>query len=271
MFEFHQKPPHTALRPPSAPSCPRVKPGWPLLALMLLLAWAGGCKSISPSNHRDWSPDQAVLSTATIKRNKITVHNIRNCSYLSSDDYVVNHYDKTYELDDLEEVEFIVVPFKDMPAVAHTMMSFGFKGDEHLAVSVEIRREKGESYSAVKGELRQYELMYVVADERDIIKLRTNFRGDDVYLYRLRATPDQAQAMFVNVMERVNKLSKQPEFYESIANNCTTNIANHINHVMPGKIPFNPKLLLNGYSDELAYQVGLIDTRLKFPEARAQA
>jgi hypothetical protein len=247
------------------------------LAVCCLVASAlCGCAALGPrpSNARSWSPDQALLSRAEINGDIAHVYNIRDCTYLDQDTYVLNHYDKTYDLSRLQTVDFFVVPFRDTPSLAHTMLSFGFEDGEHLAVSVEIRREQGEKYDVLKSMLNQYELMYVVADERDVVKLRTNYRGDDVYLYRGRATPDQARMLFLDVMNRVNKLAASPEFYNVFINNCTTNVIHHINHVAPGKVPYkpySPKILLTGHSDRLAYDLGLLDTKLPFEEARRRA
>jgi hypothetical protein len=158
-----------------------------------------------------------------------------------------------------------------MPALAHTMLSFGFAGDEYVAVSAEIRKEVGESYDPLKGLLGQYELMYVVGDERDLIALRSNYREDDVYLYRTKATPEQAKALFLDVFQRVNKLKNEPEFYHTVTNNCTTNIAQHVNHLSPSRVPMGLRLLLSGKSDRLAYDLGLIDTTQPFEVAKQQA
>jgi hypothetical protein len=236
---------------------------------MLALALAAGCAM--PSNHRDWSPELAVLPYAERLGNQVKVHNVRNCSYISEDQFVVKHYDRTYDLDRLRTVDFFVVPFAGMPSLAHTMLSFGFDDDEYLAVSVEVRKQKGQTYQLVKGMLHEYELMYVVGDERDLIKLRTEYRKVDVYLYRSTATPEKAQELFVDVFDRVNKLSSQPEFYDTLSNNCTTNIAQHINHLAPNKIPFDYRVLLPGYSDRLAYDLGLIEHYGTFEETRQRA
>lgn len=226
---------------------------------------------IRPSNDRDWSPDQAILSTAQFSGDKVHVRNIRNCAYRTAQDYDVRHYDKTFDLGKLDEVDFIVVPFVDSPSLAHTFVSFGFQDQGHLAVSVEIRKEKGETYDPVKAAMGKYELMYVVGDERDLIGLRTNQRLDDVYLYKARVSPELARAFFVDVMERVNWLAENPELYDTLTNNCTTNIARHVNNVSPGAVPYNYEILFPGYSDRLAYDLKLIDTELPFDQARALA
>lgn len=233
---------------------------------------AAGCTVFDrPSNNRDWSPDQAVLPYAEVTDDRVAVHNIRNCTYLSADSYVLNYYDRTYDLRDVESVDYILVPFRGMPSVAHTMLSFGLTNGEHLCVSVEIRREKGEAYQFFNGILNKYEIMYVLGDERDLVKLRTNYRKDDVYVYRLRATPDQARAMFVDVMTRVDSLAAQPEFYNTFTNNCTTNAFDHINHCASGKVPYSMGVLLPGYSDRVIYRAGLLDTDQPFEEARRRA
>lgn len=228
-------------------------------------------KFLRPSNDRDWSPDQAVLATAEFHGGEVTVHNIRHITYRTFDDYDVAHYDKTYDLGALTSVDFVVVPFNDMPSVGHTMLSFGFEGREYLGVSVEIRKERGEKYGPLKGFFRQYELMYVVADEQDLLLRRVMLDRSDVYVYRTRATPDEARALFMDVMQRVNKLAAMPEFYETLTNNCTTNIRNHINHLLPGRVPYDYRVLLPGNSDRLAYDIGLLRSDASFEQARAGA
>jgi hypothetical protein len=237
---------------------------------MALLAPVG-CKSLGPSNHRNWSPDQAKLSTAEFRGSLVEVRNIRNCTYRSTEDYKVDYYDRTFDLHDVESVDFVMVPFPDMPSLAHTMLSFGFQGKDFLAVSVEIRKEKGEVYDPIKGMMNQYELQYVLGDERDLIGLRTNYRLNDVYVYRAKATPEQARLLLVDVLERANGLAKNPEFYHTVTNNCTTNIVNHINRLKPDRVPLDYRVLLPGYSDELAYDLGLIDTTESFARTRLKA
>lgn len=244
---------------------------------------AGGCKSLAttvkhpvsrfvPSNERVWSPDQAVLPTAVIDRDAVLVRNVRNCRYLSNDQYVVDYYDRLVLLDDLVSVDFIMVPFQAMPSMAHTMLSFGTRDGDRLAVSVEIRKELGESYSVVKGLLNEFEIMYVVADERDVIDLRATQRGDDVYVYPLRVTPQQTRALFVDMMRRVNQLAEHPEFYNTITNNCTTAIVDHFNHLSKRPLSVSdPRIFLPGYSDQLVYELGLIDTTDSFAAARQRA
>ena len=250
----------------------------PRAILLTLVAAQLGCgigKILAPSNVRNWSPDQAVLPYAELQGQQITVHNVRHCRYFSDDVYVVHHEDRVYDLQDLQSVDFFVVPFDNMPAIAHTMLSFEFQPSEgppqRLAVSVETRREQGEEYTAWKGSARQYELMYVLADERDVIGVRAHHRGEDVYLYPTTATPEQARSLFVDVMGRVNELASRPEFYDTIRNNCTTNIARHINRLAPRRIRYDYHILLPGYSAKLAYDEGLIERHGTFEETKARA
>jgi hypothetical protein len=228
-------------------------------------------KTIAPSNRRNWRPDLAVLPIAEFDGELVTVRNVRNCRYLSADEYVLNDYDKTYDLARLRTVDFIMVPFKNMPAIAHTMLSFGFEEGDQLVVSVEVRKEQGEKYESLKGFFRNYELIYVIADERDSVQLSANVLKDDVFMYRGRATPEQARALLVDILHRTNKLAVEPEFYHTLSNNCTTNLARHVNSVTPGRIPFSLGVLLPGLSDRLAYDLGLLDTRLSYAEARRAA
>ena len=241
-----------------------------LCAVWIALALTG-CQALQPTNQADWSPDQAVLPTAEYRGNLVTIHNVRNCQYRGTSDYTVRHEDRTYDLDNLRTVDFIVVPFKEAPQLAHTMLSFGFAHDDYLAVSVEIRKRRDEAFSAWKGMLPHYEVMYVAADERDVVALRTNHRHDDVYVHRTRATPEQARALFVDVTARMNKLAAEPEFYNTFTNNCTTNIRRHVNDLAPGRVPYDYHVLLPGYSDEMAYNLGMLASTEPFPLAREHA
>ena len=228
-------------------------------------------KPLLPSNDRDWSPEQAVLAYAEVDGDRITVHNVRNCDYRTPEDFTVEYDDRTFDLRTVESVDFIMVPFSSIPGVGHTMLSFGFSDRRHLAVSVETRKEKGESYGPLKGFFRQYEIIYVVADERDVIGLRANHWLENVYVYRTRATPEQSRALLTTVMQRVNKLVDRPEFYHTLTNNCTTNIVRHINQLSPGLVQYDYRVLLPGYSDQLAYELGLLDTDSTFEQTKLHA
>lgn len=221
-----------------------------------------------PSTNHNWSPDQRVLASAELDGPLIHVHNIRLCTYRTTDDFTCSYYDKTFDLKQLDSLWFVVEPFGQSKGVAHTFVSFGFGERDFVAISVEIRKEKGETYSPLCGLLREYELMYVVGDERDLIKLRTNYRHDQVYLYPIRTTRERMQRMFIDMLTRANKLRAEPEFYNTLTSTCTTNIVRHVNTIVPGRVPFSLAILLPGYSDRLAYRIGLIDTDLPFDAMR---
>lgn len=226
---------------------------------------------LRPAIDRDWSPEQAVLARAEFDGDRVTVRNIRNFRHTGDGQFEIGYYDKTFRLADARTVDFLVVPFAGSPELAHTMLSFGFEGERYVAVSVEARRERGETYDPVRGLLDGYELMYVVGDERDLVQLRTNVWLDDVYLYRTQASPEQARKLFVDVMRRVNQLAERPEFYNTVTNNCTTNVVNHVNRLMPGRVPLDRRILLNGRSDRLAYDLGLLLADGSFEEIKAKA
>lgn len=236
---------------------------------VVLIAWWG---SIEPSNARDWRAEEAVLPYATIDGDRITVHNIRNFDYRSETDSTPAYYDRTFDLRKLDSVDLITAYWMG-PAIAHVFLSFGFAGGGHLAISIEARKERGEGYSSLKGFFKQYELYYVVADERDVVRVRTNYRRsppEDVYLYRLQGSTEHARRLFLEYLKKINALKERPEFYNTLVTNCTGNIWLH-SRVNPGHPPFSWKILLSGYVPEYLYEVGRLDTGLPFAELRRRA
>lgn len=237
-----------------------------LLLFSLVVGWFF---LLPPSNTRDWQPDAAVLASAQINGDSITVHNIRLCDYRSETDFTCRYYDKTLSLADLQTVDLFLV-YWGSPSIAHTMLSFGLKDGTYICFSIETRKEKGEEYSTVKGFFRQYEQMYIVADERDVVRLRTNFRKEDVYLYRLQVSPTIVRSVFLDYLASVNRLYSKPEWYNALTANCTTSMRRHT-------VPYNPdakfdwRLIVNGYLDELIYQRGFIVTNLPFDELKRQS
>ena len=137
-----------------------------------------------------------------------------------------------------------------------------------MSVSSEIRTEKGEEYSPILGITNQFELTYVVADEKDLIRLRTRHRNAEVYIYPTIADAEKSKELFVNVMKRINQLAVKPEFYHTVLNNCTTSIVKHVNEVSPNRVPYNYSVLLPGLSAKYAYDLGLLDRTISFPELK---
>lgn len=254
----------------AVPGAPRQRPAKLLALAAIAVVLFTGCR-ITPSNTRDWAPQYSQLATAEFRGNLVTIHNVRNCDYRTEDDFDVHYNDRTYDLTALDSVDYVLVPFADMPSVAHTFLSFGFQGQDYVSVSVEVRHLRGEKYTPVRDLFNQSEICYVVGDERDLVRLRSNFRKDDVYLYRAKTTPAQSQALFVDMLQRANTLAQKPEFYNTITNNCTTNIVTHVNHVVPNKIPYGYQVLFPGLSDRLAFDLGLIKADGSFERTRAEA
>jgi hypothetical protein len=242
-----------------------------LIGLSLLLTT--GCNRLTvndvqdrlrPSNNRDWKPEQASMPFAEIHGSQYKLKNIRNCSYVSVNDYVVGYEERTIDISDIQSVDFIVVPFLDNPLLAHTMLSFGFRDGSYLAVSVEVRKEKGEEYSSIGGFQRKYEIIYVLGDERDLIRVRTGHWGNDVYVYPTVAGPELSRELFADIVTRMNKLLAEPEFYHTVTNNCTTNLKDHVNRIRPHRLQDSWQVLLPGFSAKYAYDSGLLDNRIPF-------
>jgi len=229
-----------------------------------LFAW--WC-TIRPSNDRAWQPDVARPAYAEVNGDVLTVHNVRNFDYRSETDYTEHWETRTYDVAKLDRLD-LFMSYWASPAIAHTIMSWAFTDGQHLAVSIETRKEVAETYSAIAGFFRQYELYYVVADERDVIRLRTNHRGEHVYLYPVRTTLDRARRLLLDYVREFNGLAAEPKFYNAGTENCTTSI--HANVNRNGLlIPWDWRILVNGYLDELLYERGIIDTSRPFAEAKA--
>jgi len=246
---------------------------WPLaLFAAAFVAFLIRWHAVEPSNDRDWQPDVALLPFATFDGDLVTIHNIRNFEYRSETDYTPRYYDKTYDLRKLDSVDLIAVYWMG-DAIAHIMASFGFADQDFVTVSIETRKERGESYDTVRGFFRQYELTYIVGDERDLIRLRTNYRKDppeEAYLYRTNAPPENVRRLFLSYFQEINELKDQPAFYNSLTTNCTTNVLRH-SRVNPGNHRYSWKILLSGYAPLYTYELGRLDTRLPFDELKRRS
>jgi len=237
-----------------------------LVVFAALLAW---WLKIPPSNDRDWQPDVAVLPQVVFEGDQVTIRNIRNVEYRSETDYTVRHYDATFDLKKLRSVDNYLV-YWGSPAIAHTMMSFGFEDGRYLCFSVETRKRRGQKYSSVKGFFKQYEITYVVADERDVVRLRTNYRQEDVYLFRLKTSKELRTRVFLYYLREVSRLRDRPEWYNALTNNCSANIRGHT-------APYNPRgkwdwrIIANGYVDEFMYEQGVLDRSLSLSQLKRRS
>ena len=239
-------------------------------ALFVLLLAARS--ALVPSNDREWEPENAVLAYATIDGDRITLHNIRNFDYRSETDFTPAYYDRTFDLRQLDEVDLLSVYWMG-PDIAHVFLSFGFSDGAHVAMSIETRREQGQVYSSIAGFFRQYTLYYAVGDERDIVRLRTNYRHDppeQVYLYRLRGSDAAARRLFLEYLQQLNALKQHAQWYNTLTSNCTNSIW-FLARLNPGHLPYSWKVLVSGHLPEYLYEQGKLDTSIPFAELQRRA
>lgn len=239
--------------------------------LMVFAGIAVWWLAIPASNGRKWQPDVAVLPYASIQGDRVTIHNIRSLQYRTEADYEVRHYDKTFDLDRLDAVDLLAVYWMG-DAIAHVMISFGFQEKDFVTFSIETRKEQGEGYSTLKGFFKQYELTYVVGDERDLVRVRTDYRNppEDVYLYRLKMSPENARRFFMEYLRQINSMKETPEWYNTLTTNCTTNVVRHV-RAFGGQARYTWKVLLSGYAPQYAYELGALDTTIPFEELRRRS
>jgi hypothetical protein len=239
--------------------------GLVILALAGMLAW----QRITPSGSRTWATDQAQTATAEISGSAISIHNVRNFTWRPDGGFVARWEERRYDLRQLDSAWLVVVPFSTRwRGPAHTFVSFGFGDSNYVAISVEARREAGEEYGLLKGLLRQFEMIYVVGDERDLIGKRIIADRSEVFLYPLVAGPDKLRAVFTQMLQRANGLAAHPEFYNTLTNNCTSNLIGHANAVADRHIPAGLATVLPGYADQVALSLGLIDSTGTLAEVR---
>lgn len=235
------------------------------LPFVAVLTWWNG---LQPSNTRDWIPDVAELPHVDRQGDVLTFHNVRNFSYGKTDADFTPHWDtRQVDLRKLKNVD-LFMSFWGPTLYAHTIMSWEFEGAPPIAVSIETRKERGEEYSAVLGFFRQYELYYVVADERDVIGVRTNYRGERVRLFHLNMPPDKARALLLQYVDSINALHAKPAWYNAFTTNCTTTILQNARHLAPIRNPFDWRILANGYLDERLYELGTIDNAMPLTDLR---
>jgi hypothetical protein len=240
--------------------------------LVVFVLVRGAWSRLRPSNDRDWMANVAELGHAEWDDERLTVHNVRNFSYGESEkDCTINWETREYQLDDIESVDFIVSRWKGSRAMGHTFLSFGFRGGERLAISIEVRKRKGESYDPVSGLFKRFEIAYVLGDERDLIGVRTNLRDEDVYVYPTRSPPEEARALLLDILKEANELVEEPMFYNTLFPNCTTSIVFHVRRIRSRPVQFNMGMLLNGFSDEMSYERGWIPHDHPFEEMKRRS
>jgi hypothetical protein len=221
---------------------------------------------IRPSHDRPWRPEVSVMPRATIEGDRVRITGLRNFEYRSRDDFTVRYEEREFIISHLTSLDFFVSYWKQGP-VGHTFLSFNFDNALPLCISIETRPEKGEGFNPIASLFKQFELIYIVGDERDIVAVRTNYRKEDVYLYHIRISPEHARRLLLVYLDRINKLADHAEFYHLLSNSCTINIVRYANSA--GRIGgFDIRHLLNGFIDRYIYSAGLVDNTLPFDELR---
>jgi hypothetical protein len=248
-----------------------VRPFWPRIAVVALLfgaviAW---WLPLSPTNDSDWQPDVAKEAWADIQGDEVTLHNVRNCDYRTEIDYTPHWETRTVRLSQITGID-LAVNYWGSPWIAHPIASFQFANAPPLCFSIETRKKVGQTYSTIGGLYRQFELIYIVADERDVIRVRTNYRKEDVYLYHTTISPARARERFLEYIRSLNALRTKPRWYNAITTNCTTSIRTQ--HPPKERLPWDWRILLNGKGDELMYERHFIVTSgLPFAELKARS
>ena len=253
----------------------RICPKWKALAiwtacLALVIGW---WLTLAPSNNANWQPDVARLPWSELNGDHVTIHNVRNCDYRTELHYTPRWEDRSIDISQIQGVDLFIVHWGS-PWIAHAILSFELPADQYVAISVEARKRVGQDYSALRGFFRQYTLIYVVGEERDLVRLRTNFRkGEDVRLYRTRTTARDSQQLFLAYMHWINSLRNRPEWYNALTTNCTSGIVKYLREEKIGGLPgFDWRTLLNGRGDEMLYQIGdLVTDGLSFSELQKRA
>ena len=242
------------------------KLGATFFAFALVLAW---WLTLKPTNKADWQPDVAQVAWAEIYGDEITLHNVRNCDYRTKADFTPHWETRTVRISHITGID-LAIDYWGSPWIAHPIASFQFADAPPVCFSIETRMKLGQTYSAIGGLYRQYELIYVVADERDVIRLRTNYRGEDIYLYRTTLTPAQARERFLEYLRSLNKMRERPRWYNAMTTNCTTSI--RAQHSSAEHMPWDWRILLNGKGDEMLFANRTITTDgLPFAELRKKA
>ncbi len=226
--------------------------------------------TIQPRQDRDWKPEVAVLAYATIEGERVTINNVRNFDYRTETDFTPRYETRSYDLRNLSHIDLFVT-YWGSALMAHPVVSFDFGPDGRVCFSIETRPRRGQGYSAIGGLYRQFEQIYIPADERDVIRVRTNFRkGEDVYLYRLLARPETARSAFLEYVSTLNALHQHARWYNVLGNNCTTAIRNQ--RAAGERAPWDWRILANGYADGMLYERGTIERfSLPFAELKSRS
>jgi hypothetical protein len=236
--------------------------GYAILFGVVCIWWS----TITPSGHRNWMPDVARNVTGSIDGDQLAVQNVRNFNWRSDTDFDQKWEARSYHLSDVSNVD-LIMSYWSGEAIAHTIVSFGFKDGQRLDFSIETRKAQGQSYSTIAGFFKEYTLIIIAADERDVVRVRSNIRGEDVRIYRLRMQPAEAQSLLLAYIAEANELALKPRFYNTATANCTTLVYDLVEKIHPG-MHWDPRILISGYLPEYVYSLGALDNRIPFDQLR---
>jgi hypothetical protein len=237
--------------------------------LLLMLAMMGWWSTIKPSHDRVWADDVARMVTGKVDGSVVTLDQVRNFDWRSDTDYTQRWEARSYDLNQLRSVD-VAMSYWMGPAIAHTLVSFGFADGRYLTFSIEIRKERTESFDGLAGFFKKYETVLIAADERDILRVRTNARGEDMYLYRLKIPPAPMRSLFLSYLDEGAQLKREPRFYNTLTANCTTIIFEMARRIDPG-LPLDWRLLASGYLDRYLYDIGALAGEGDFATLRRNA
>jgi Domain of unknown function (DUF4105) len=238
-----------------------------IVAVALILGW---WSTLRPRAERDWAADVARTVRGEVSGDILTLTDVRNFDWRTEEDFTPRWETRTYDLSKLVSVD-LIANYWAGEAIAHTIVSFGFSDGRHLAWSIELRRVRGQEFSAIAGFFRESELVMIAADERDVFLLRTVARNEDLRLFRLRADPEIARRALLTYVEEANELAEHPRWYNTLTTNCTTAVVQIARVVQPGTFPLDWRVLVSGHLPDYAYDLGALDRSLPFPELREKA
>ena len=238
--------------------------GWGIFYAALVVAF-------QPSHDRDWELGHEALPNITYEADAstITIENYRNFAWTGAKVAEATYETRTFNLDEITGVDVFISHFDDFEGLAHIFLSFGFTDGEKVVVSLETRRESDETFSPLQGILRQFEIIYVVGSEEDLVGVRTGHRNERVYLYPTIATKKQARDLFNLLATEINEIYEKPKMYNTLTKNCTNELTGPVEQMSDVSFPLTWKTILPGYFDEVLYELALIDTSMPFTETKA--
>jgi hypothetical protein len=253
--------------------CDWFLPAWPIVVTIVfffaVLCWTIWWESIRALVRRDWVAEDARQATGELVGDRLAIRNLRNFEWRGRHDFVPRWEDRIYDLNTLDALDLFVCTWTDLQ-VAHLILSFVFRAAPPLAFSIETRRETTEKWSILAGFMKSYELIMIAADERDVVRVRTNIRGERVHRYRLVSTPAMRRNLLVRYVEELNDLAVSPRFYNTIFRNCTTEVARLLN-AAGRPLPFDWRIIVSGYVPQYLYRIGLIAARRPFAQIKNEA